>query len=71
LGGPVRATRPLIEIKASDGVALRKVAIGSIGAMVMSTFEIGFLTFVVGSFGAFAVVLAVTAWRCRDRGDAG
>ncbi len=37
----------------------------------MSTFEIGFLSFVVASFGAFAVVLAATAWHCRDRGDAG
>lgn len=33
----------------------------------MSTVEIGFLSYFVGGFAVFAVVLAVTAWRCRDR----
>ena len=33
----------------------------------MPIFEIAFLGFVVASFGLFALVLAGTAWYCRDR----
>jgi hypothetical protein len=37
----------------------------------MSAFEIGFLSLFVTGFGLFALVLAGTAWYCRDPGSEG
>jgi hypothetical protein len=34
--------------------------------LIVSAFDTGFLSFVIASFGLFAVVLGGASWYCRD-----